>query len=117
MAAAPPVITSTAAVAIGETDTLSHRLIASEPVTWSIVAGADRSRFRVVSAITLGKATSNKFVVTVRAKSTRTGRTADQTITVTETAGTAPAPTPVPSTGFPFSSATHSGLAALLEDI
>jgi hypothetical protein len=91
-----PQITSTNTASVNENATLSKALTADETVTWSIVSGADQARFEL-SGSTLrwlsngtkdfetpnDADTNNTYIVGVRATSTATGLTTDQTITVT----------------------------------
>jgi len=93
----PPTITSSSTVSVAENATLSHSLTADESVSWSIVGGADQSKFEL-SGSTLRWAsngtkdyespddanTDNAYVVTVRATDLASNTT-DQTITVTVT--------------------------------
>ncbi len=93
----PPTITSANTDSVVENATLSHALIADETVTWSIVGGADQTKFEI-SGSTLRWAsngtknyespddsdTDNAYVVTVRATDLASNTT-DQTITVTVT--------------------------------
>jgi hypothetical protein len=93
----PPTITSADTKSQEENATLSHVLTANQVVTWSIVGGADQSKFEI-SGSTLrwaGNGTkdydspddfdaNNTYVVIVRATN-GFGQTEDQTITVTVT--------------------------------
>lgn len=93
----PPTITSATTANNAENATLAHSLTANETVTWSIVGGADQSKFEI-SGSTLRWASNgtkdfeipddananNDYVVTVRATDTALNTT-DQTITVTVT--------------------------------
>lgn len=95
----PPTITSSSTASVAENVTLAHALTANESVTWSIVGGADQSKFEI-SGSTLRWAsngtkdydapddadTNNTYVVTVRATDAASNTT-DQTITVTVTEG------------------------------
>lgn len=90
-----PNITSTDTASVDENTTLSKSLTADISVSWSLVGGADQSKFEL-SGSTLrwlsngtknyespdDADTNNQYVVTVRATGT-TGGTSDQTITVT----------------------------------
>lgn len=92
-----PTITSANTDTVAENATLSHSLTADETVTWSIVSGADQSKFEI-SGSTLRWAsngtkdyeapddadTNNTYVVAVRATDLASNTT-DQTITVTVT--------------------------------
>lgn len=92
-----PTITSSNSVSNAENSTLSHSLTANETVTWSIVGGADQTKFEI-SGSTLRWAsngtkdfeapddanTDNAYVVDVRATDLASNTT-DQTITVTVT--------------------------------
>lgn len=92
----PPTITSADTASVDENATLAHALTANEDVTWSIVGGVDQAQFEI-SGSTLRWAsngtqdyedpqdddTDNDYVVQVRATSTGSGRTTNQTITVT----------------------------------
>lgn len=92
-----PSITSSSTASVAENSALAHSLtVASGSPTWSIVGGADQSKFEI-SGSTLRWAsngtknyeapddadTNNVYVVTVRA--TVSGETADQTVSVTVT--------------------------------
>lgn len=92
-----PTITSLDTDSVAENATLSHALTANETVTWSIVGGADQTRFELSGSTLrwLGNITkdyeapndadtNNTYVVTVRATDLASNTT-DQTITVTVT--------------------------------
>lgn len=92
-----PTITSSDSATINENATLSHGLTANEPVSWSIVGGADQAEFEI-SGSTLRWLSNgskdfdapddadlnNTYVVTVRATDLA-GNATDQTITITVT--------------------------------
>jgi hypothetical protein len=92
-----PTITSSATVSNAENSVLAHALTANETVTWSIVGGADQSRFEL-SGSTLRWASNgtkdfetpndadlnNAYIVQVRATDTA-GNPTNQTVTVTVT--------------------------------
>lgn len=93
----PPTITSANSASVLENTTLSHSLTADETVTWSIISGADQTKFEI-SGSTLRWAsngtknyespddanTDNAYIVDVRATDLASNTT-DQTITVTVT--------------------------------
>ena len=95
--AVPLGITSANTVSNAENTTLAHALTATESATWSIIGGADQTKFEISGSTLrwLGNVTrnfeipvdsnlDNAYVVQVRA--TNLGAlTADQTITVTVT--------------------------------
>ena len=96
--AGAPSITSTNTVSNPENTTLSHALIANEPVTWSIVGGEDQARFELLGSSLRWASngtkdfeapddanTDNAYIVTVRATDVDESLTTDQTITVTVT--------------------------------
>lgn len=93
----PPTITSSNSVSNAENSVLAHTLMANETVSWSIVGGADQSKFEIATSTLrwLNNATkdyeapndadlNNTYIVTVRATDVA-GNTTDQTITVTVT--------------------------------
>lgn len=87
-----PTITSTNAVTLPAGAAMSLTLTADEPVTWSIIGGADQSKFTLTGNVLSMPAKSylsptdadsnNVYVVTVRATD-RGSNTASQTINVT----------------------------------
>jgi hypothetical protein len=91
----PPTITSADNFTTPENTAFSQGLTANEAVTWSVVGGADQAQFSFSGANLQMAAknfesptdadTNNTYIVTVRATSTASGLTADQTITVTVT--------------------------------
>lgn len=91
----PPTITSANTDSVFENVALSHALTANETVTWSIVGGADQTKFDISSStlrwfgngtknyeVPDDANTDNVYVVTVRATDLASN-TADQTISVT----------------------------------
>lgn len=95
----PPTITSSNTASVAENATLAHALTADEAVTWTIIGGADASKFEdPITGSTLqwlGNGTKdfeapddadadNDYVVQVRATDAALN-TSDQTITVTVT--------------------------------
>ena len=92
-----PNITSPDAINNGENSILAHLLTANEAVTWSIVGGADQTRFELAGSTLrwIGNGTkdyenpndadtNNTYVVIVRATD-GAANTSNQTITVTVT--------------------------------
>lgn len=92
-----PTITSANTAFNIENNTLSHALTANESVTWSIVGGADQTKFEISGSTLRWLAngtkdfdapddadTNNTYVVTVRATDLASNTT-DQTITITVT--------------------------------
>lgn len=90
-----PTIMSSNSASINENATLSHVLTANQPVTWSIVGGADQAQFELAGSALRWASngtkdyetpndadTNNTYVVTVRATNSLSNTT-DQTITVT----------------------------------
>lgn len=100
---AAPTITSSNTKTVAENATLSHALTANQSVTWSIIGGADQTKFEL-SGSTLRWAsngtkdfetpddadTNNAYIVQVRATNAATGDFTSQTITVTVTDVVAP---------------------------
>lgn len=92
----PPVITSPAAANVNELATLAHLMTADQAVTWNLVGGVDQAHFeRLENTLRwLADGTkdfevpddaglNNTYIVDVRATSTASGLTTDQTITIT----------------------------------
>lgn len=115
-----PTITSGNSASIFENSTLAHSLTANETVTWSIVGGADQSKFDLSGSTLrwLGNGVKNyespddadlnrAYVVTVRATDA-SANTTDQTITITVLDDTTEGASTFDKTTVKFDSTLHT---------
>jgi len=117
----PPTIVSSNSVSVFENSTLAHALVANEPVTWTIIGGADQSKFELSGGSTLrwlangtknyeapdDADTNNTYIVQVRATDLA-GNTTNQTITVTVLDDTTEGAATFDKTTVKFDSTTHT---------